>query len=118
MKFDCNCKNDMEFVQMVNDVHDEKCGVNFEVGARLWYTPEGFDKSIMVEYQITTRECKEMLENDDEPDWLTAYEVDDENDDDCSEEIFIEAIESNFKLRGIKESMEDFAKSVFERFYK
>ncbi len=118
MKFDCNCKNEIEFAEMVNEVHDEECGFNFEVGARLWYTPDGFDKSIMVEYQITTRERKKLLESDDEPDWLTAYEVDDEDDDDCSDEIFTETIETNRKLHGLQEAMLDFAKYVCERFYK
>lgn len=118
MKFDCNCKNEMEFADMVNEVHDAKWGTNFEVCARLWYKPNGFDKTIMVEYQVTTRECRELVENDDEPDWLTAYEVDDENDDDCSDEIFTETIETNIKLHGLKDAMFDFAKGVFERFYK
>ena len=117
MRFDCNCTNEMEFAEMVNEVHDAKWGTNFEVCARLWYTPEELGKSIMVEYQVTTMECKELVENDDEPDWLTAYEVDDENDDDCSDEIFMEAIETNIKLCGLQEAMLDFAKSVFERFY-
>ena len=97
VKFECNCTNETEFAEMLNEVHNAKWGYNFEIGARLWYIPEGFDKAIMVEYQITTQECKELVENEDEPDWLTAYEVDDMNDYDCSDEIFTETIESNRK---------------------
>ena len=117
MKFDCNCNNELEFREMVEEIHDAKDGFNFEVGARLWYTPDGFNKTIMVEYQVTTKECKELVENDDEPDWLTAYEVDDEDDDDCSDEIFTETIETNIKLAGLEDSMLDFAKNVYKRFY-
>ena len=116
MKFDCNCNNELEFRKMVDKIHDAKDGFNFEVGARLWYAPDGFNKTIMVEYQVTTRECRELLENDDEPDWLTAYEVDDENDDDVSYEIFTETIEE-IKLVGLENSMLDFANRVYERFY-
>lgn len=116
MKFSCNCKNETEFRTMVDEVHNEKWGTNFEIGARLWFTPDKLDKTIMVEYQITTKDCKEMLKNDDEPDWLTAYEVNDENDDDVSYEIFTETIE-DIKLMGLENSMLDFAKSVYERFY-
>ena len=117
MRFECNCQNENEFQYMVNEIRNEKWGTSFEVGARLWFTPNGFNKSIMVEYQITTKDCRELVENDDEPDWLTAYEVDDENDDDVSMEIFTETID-DMKLAGLENSMIDFAKSVYERFYK
>ena len=117
MKFECNCTNEIEFNNMVSKIHNEKQKTNFEVGARLWYTPDGFSESIMVEYQVTTKDCKELVENDDEPDWLTAYEVDNENDYDCSYEIFTETIETNIKFSGLEESMLDFAKSVHKRFY-
>lgn len=117
MRFDCNCKNEKDFKKMMDEIHNAKCGTNFEVAARLWYTPEGFDRTIMVEHQVTTRECKELVENDNEPDWLTAYEVDDEQDDDCSDEIFTETIEDNIKLAGLKESMLDFTKKVYAEYY-
>lgn len=117
MRFECNCKNEFEFQNMLDEVHNEKWGTNFEIGARLWYTPNGFNKTIMVEYQITTKDCKELVENDDEPDWLTGYEVDDENDDDCSDEIFTETIETNIKLKELEDSMLDFAKYIYKKFY-
>ena len=116
MKFSCNCKNETEFSRMVDEVHNKECGTSFEVGARLWYTPDRFDKTIMVEYQITTSDCKELLENEDEPDWFTAYEVNDDNDNDVTYEIFTETIE-DIKLTGLENSMLNFAKSVYKRFY-
>ena len=117
MRFDCNCTNETEFEQMVDEIHEETLGYNYEIGARLWYTPKGFSKTIMVEYQVSTKTCREVTEDNDEPDWLTAYEVDDENDCDCSNEIFTETIETNIKLNGLKEAMLDFAESVYKRFY-
>ena len=116
MKFSCNCRNETDFKTMLDEVHNEEWGTNFEVGARLLFTPDGLDKTIMVEYQITTRDCKEMLENKDEPDWLTAYEVDDENDTDVTYEIFTDTIK-DIKLVGLENSMLDFAKNVYKRFY-
>ena len=113
MRFECNCTNEAEFRKMVVECRNEDCGFNFEVGARLWYTPEGEDFTIMVEYQIVTETCRKMFEEDDEPDWFTAYYVDDENDYDCSEEIWTEAIE-NFTLVGLQNAMLDFAKIVYE----
>ena len=114
MRFECNCTNEVEFRQMVEECHKAECGFNFEIGARLWYTPEGEDFSIMVEYQITTETCKKnFYEDEDEPDWFVAYYVDDENDDDCSAEIWSEAIE-DFTLVGLQNEMLDFAKRVYD----
>ena len=117
MRFECNCNNESEFIKMMDTVHNERGGFNFEVGARLWYTPEGLGKTIMVEHQISTQTLKDLTE-DDEPDWLTAYEVDDEEDDDCSDELFTETIENNIKFAGLQNAMEDFAEMVFKRCYK
>ena len=55
----------------------------------------------------------EDFEEDDEPDWFTVYAVDDENDYDCSEEIWTEAIE-DFTLIGLQNAMLDCAKRVYE----
>ena len=117
MKFTCNCKTEKDFEEMLYGIHTTETGCNFEVGARLWFTPEGWNKSIMVEFQITTKDCKDLLENEDEPDWFTAYEVDDENDTDVSLEIFTEAVE-DFKLAALENEMLDFAKRVFKDCYK
>lgn len=113
MRFECHCETELDFKEMIDKIHEEKSGVNFEVGARLWQTSPDGGKTIMVEYQVTTKECKELVENDDEPDWLTAYAVDDEQDDDCSEEIFTETIETNIKLTGLNSAMAEFAEKVF-----
>ena len=115
MKFECNCTNEMEFAKMVEVVHGERYGYNFEVGAAGWYGFSGVDKTIMVEYQITTQECRDIV-GEDEPDWLTAYEVEDENDYDCSKEIFMQPI-GEVKLEDLEKVMADFAQEVFERFY-
>lgn len=118
VRFDCNCKNENDFSTMLNEVHNEgDWGTNFEVGARLWYTLDGLNKAIMVEYQITTKDCKEMVENDSEPDWLVAYEVKNENDNDVSKEIFMVETENNVKLADLENCMLDFAKIVKEKFY-
>ena len=113
MRFECNCTNETEFRKMVDECRSEDCGFNFEVGARLWYTPEGIDFAIMVEYQITTETCRKLTEEDDEPDWFTVYAVDDEDDYDCSEEMWTEAIE-DFTLIGLQNAMLDCAKRVYE----
>lgn len=113
MRFECNCANEVEFRKMITECRSEDCGWNFEIGARLWYTPEGEDFSIMVEYQITTETCRKLTEEDDEPDWFTAYYVDDENDNDCSAEIWSEAIE-DFTLIGLQHAMLDFAKRAYD----
>lgn len=113
MRFECNCETELDFEAMVNEVHEEKAGVNFEVGARLWQTSPKTGKTIMVEYQVVTKECKELVENDDEPDWFTAYAVDDEKSYDCSDEIFTETIEANINLDNLKAAMIAFADKVF-----
>lgn len=114
MKFVCNCSNESEFERMVEDIRKEDAGYNFEVGARLWYTPEEYDRAIMVEYQVCTQSCRDLFGESDVTDWLTAYLVDDELDDDVSHEIFSETIEENIRLLGLKDAMPDFAKKCFE----
>lgn len=110
MKFECNCKTEETFRQMVDETH-KSYGFDFEVGARLWYTPNGWNTSIMIEFQISTQSRRDALDSEDEPDWFTAYEVGDENDTDVSMEIFTEAVE-DFKLAALKDEMLDFAKRV------
>lgn len=117
MRFECNCTNEAEFRCMVDEIRDEKCGFNFEIGARLWYTPEGFDKSIMVEYEVATKDNRELLEDDNAPDWLTAYEVNNEEDDDCSDQIDTETIDSEIRFDALEKTMLDFAKKIFEECY-
>lgn len=112
MKFECNCSTADQFDEMVEEIHRSKYGTYFEVGARLWHTDPKTGKVIMVEHQITTEDGRELAENEDEPDWLTAYAVDSEEDDDCSVEIYTKTIESNIRLAGLKEEMLDFAKRV------
>ena len=113
MRFECNCTNETEFRRMVESCRNEDAGWNFEVGARLWWTPDGCESTIMVEYQITTETCRQLFNGEDEADWFTAYEVDDENDDDCSGEIWSEAIE-DYTLHGLQNAMLEFAQRVYE----
>lgn len=117
MRFECNCKKDIDLVEMLDALHNAKTGFNFEIGARLWYTAEGSGKTIMVEHQIATQDCRDITENPDEPDWLTAYEVDDVNDCDCSVELFTETCDNYISLSGLQNAMQEFAQRVFERFY-
>lgn len=114
MKFECNCSDEQEFEEMLKDIREDDSGWDFGVGARLWYSPEGYDRAIMVEYQVTTQSCRNLTGEPDEPDWLTGYLVDDEMDDDVSHEIFSETIEENIKLHGLKNAMPDFARKCFE----
>lgn len=116
-RFECNCKTDAELAEMLDEAHKAENGFNYEIGARLWYTPEGLDKTIMVEFDMTTQDCRDLVENQDEPDWFTAYEVDDEQDYDCSDEIFTETADNYISISGLKEAMADFARNVFNRFY-
>ena len=97
---------------MMDSVHAEDNGFNFEVGARLWYTSELLGITIMVEHQISTKTAAILSGEDDEPDWLTAYQVNDEDDCNCSDEIYTETVENNIKLAGLQGAMADFAKSV------
>ena len=117
MRFECNCTKDRLLVKMLNEVHSAKTGWNFEIRARLWYTADGSDKTIMVEHQIATQDCRDITENPDEPDWFTAYEVDDENDYDCSKELFTEPCDNYISVSGLKNEMCEFAQRVFERCY-
>ncbi len=111
MKFECRCKTEDVFREMIDSIHSADDGFSFEVGARLWYTSEKLGITIMVEHQISTLSAA-ILSGEDEPDWLTAYRVDDEGDCDCSDEIFTETVENNIKLAGLQGAMLDFAKSV------
>ena len=104
MRFECNCTNEVEFRKMVEECQKEDCGFNFEVGARLWYTPEGKDFTLMVEYQITTETCRKLLEDNDEPHWFVIYAVCDENDYDCSEEIWCEPADE-LELADLQDAM-------------
>lgn len=114
MRFECNCTNEQEFEKMLEDIRAEDAGWNFEVGARLWFTPEGFENSVMVEYQAATKSCQDLFPDEHEPDWLTAYLVADEMDDCVSIEICSELIEENPSLEDLKGAMLDFAKKSFD----
>lgn len=116
MKFECNCKSDKELANLINAMHKADSGFNFEVVARLWHTPADYSKTVMVEFQVATQTCRNITENEDEPDWFTAYEVEGEHDNDCSCEIFTETSDDYISLSGLKAAMEDFAEEVVTRF--
>lgn len=113
MRMEINCRRESQFQEMMKEIHNSKCGLNFQVAARLWYTEN--DITVMVEHQVTTMTCKELVEDDSEPDWLTGYLVKNEYDLNCKYEVFTETIEDNIKLSGLKESMLDFAKRCIEK---
>jgi hypothetical protein len=113
VRIEINCNRESQFQKMMDEIHNSKSDFNFEVAARLWYTEN--DITVMVEHQVTTKTCKELVEDDSEPDWLTGYLVENEYDLDCSDEIFTETIEDNIKLQGLKDSMLDFAKVCIKR---
>ena len=112
LKFECNCKSEDEFAELMKGIHEGESGYNFEIAARLWYKPDGIEDAIMVELQVTTKDCRELVENDDEPDWLTAYKVKNECDYNCSGEIGMSESLEDVKFSDLKDTMLDFAKRV------
>lgn len=117
MRFECNCMNETEFKEMLDEIRNEEFWTNYEIGARLWFTPEGFNKTIMVEYQIATKDCRELVGDDDVADWFTAYEVENEDDYDCSDEIDTDETDDGLMLCNLEKAMCDFAKKIFETCY-
>ncbi len=114
MKFECNCKNEEQFREMVDELHEAKTGFNFEIGARLWFSQD--DKTVMVEYDVATQDCKELLDDDEsEPDYLSAYWVKDENDYDCSCEVDTVSIDTDISLTDLNKEMLDYAKEVLQK---
>lgn len=116
-RFECSCETDAELAKMIDALHKTNSGFNYEIGSRLWYTPEGLDKTIMVEFDVATQDCRDLNENPDAPDWFTAYEVNDDQDYDCSDEIFTDVADNHISVCGLQEAMLEFAKNVFNRFY-
>ena len=109
MKFECECKTDNEFRQMVEQIHgiNGKDAHNWEVGATFWITT--MNETLMVEYQITTAHGREDDPN--EPDWFSAYRVENEEDDDADNEIATMPVGSFDSMTELKDAMVAYANS-------
>ena len=116
MKFECNCTSPESLRELWENTRSEHTGFAFEVAARLWYTPDGWNRSILVEYQITTASGREMAENPEEPDYFTAYEVENENDMGCSIEIASIGIDNHVSFDNLVSQMMDFVKEIVMEF--
>lgn len=78
-------KDESTFNQLVEDLKNEETGVNYEQGARLFYS--GKNGTVMVELQISTKDRIDLTEENEVP-WLDAYEVEHMEDYDASHEIY------------------------------
>lgn len=112
MKFECNPTTTAEYNTMLNGIHAAENGTFFEVAARLWYTTPDSRRTVMVEYQITTREGRKMVDNPKEPDYFTAYEVTSEQDDNVSHELCSDATAEYLPFFNLREIMLNYAQSV------
>ena len=110
MKFECNCKTDNDLKEMVKNIHDIDSCVNWEVGARFWLS--NMDETIMIEYQIMTQYGKQIFESPNEPDWFTAYLVEDETDNNCKNEIDSKPVKTFTSLEELQDAMDQFANNL------
>lgn len=113
---ECNCQTEETFRAMLDETHQADAGFNFEIGARLWYSPHGSSEVIMVEYQISTKTLKKIVENEDEPDWLTAYAVTQIGNTSVDNELSTTPID-NVSLKELKDTMVAFALETAETTY-
>lgn len=112
MRFECSSTTVSEYNTMLNAIHASENGTFFEVAARLWYTTPDSHRTVMVEYQITTREGRKMAENPKEPDYLTAYEVKNEQDDSVSHELCSNETAGYLPFFNLREIMLNYAQSL------
>ena len=114
MRFELYCNDTEEdFRKAVDEIHNDKDSLfNFEESCRLWYTQNG--ETVLVEHQVSTGSRMVMCELPDVEDWITVYEVDNEEDYNAGDEIWTESVDANISLKNIKEKMLEVAKSVFE----
>ena len=114
MRFECNQNTNEEYRVLIDAIHeeDDQYSMNWEIVSRMWITKE--NETIMIEHQVMTTKGKKTLESFNEPDWLGAYIVDDENDDDCSHPIDMTAISPDVSLEHAKIEMENFANKLFK----
>lgn len=78
-------KNQETFDELVEYFKNTETGFNDMQGARLFY--EGKDRTVMIELQIPTKDMIDLTEVNEIP-WFDAYEVDDLEDYDASNEIY------------------------------
>ena len=113
MKFACKYKTDRKYRKIVDKIHYDNLGTDSLNIAKLWYSPVGYNKMILVEHRILTKGCEILNESDDDADWLIAYEVKNEKDENRLNELLAETIDSEASLSELKESMADFAERVY-----
>lgn len=78
-------KDQTSFSEFVENSKVVESLVNYEQGARLFY--EGKNGTVMIELQIPTKDMIDLTEENEIP-WLDAYEVDNLEDYDASNEIY------------------------------
>ena len=118
MKFKMNyydvLETEEDFRALVNDLHNEDGGWNFLESCRMWGTNDK-GETFMVEHQCTTKTAIEIIESEnptEEPDWLTVYLVKDEEDYDCSKQVYTETVDNNISLEELKKRMVELIKEV------
>ena len=118
MKFDCCLKNNRTFAEDCEKIRNAETGYNYEVVARLWFKPDDAEVVVMVEYQIATKDCRNLTGEKDEPDWFAAYLVKDEDDSDCSHEVNNATAGRYASIESLCIEMLDFAVATAKRFSK
>lgn len=115
-RFVCSCSSEKDFFEMIDNIRASKTGYNFEVAARLWHTTEDTKITVMVEHQIATADCRELLEDQYAPDWLTAYVVKDMKDKDCSHEIYTQTANRFKNIDSLRAEMLLFARKAHTQY--
>jgi hypothetical protein len=70
----------------------------------MWYTTEQGDV-FMLEYEVATLECRELRENPEEFDYITAYLVNNENEYNADCEVYTESTEKTHTVESIYATM-------------
>lgn len=118
----CNAKTAEEFQSEREKIHnDPTTKVSMRVMARLWYKPDGANKSLVVEYQISTKNTRESINPDGNgqyaPDFFEAYEIN--ADGDVMQKVLAaETVKPDINFEDLKDSMKVFAKSTFDHYLK
>lgn len=115
-RFVCNCSSEKDFFEMLDNIRTSNTGYNFEVAARLWYTTADANSTIMIEYQVATKDCRELLEDEYAPDWLTAYAVKDMKDTDVRHEICTQTANKFKNIDALRAEMLLFARKAHTQY--
>lgn len=111
-----NIKNQEKFENFVEDLkNDPEPVCNYEQAARLFYegTYEGKTSYVMIELQVpTSAMCKIFEDDSDVTPWLDAYEVENMEDYDASNEIYNMWDEKEITFDNAEELMLQLAKEM------